>query len=120
MDETLIPVDYQKEGQIRDDLIFKLLVVPLQAGAHMVALFDCCHSGTILDLPYMFVANDEGCSAVANGDVGGLGANPLFNFAAALQMIAEVAKGVIGGLSNASRDISWGGAKAFVGKLIGK
>jgi hypothetical protein len=97
MDETLIPVDYQTQGQIRDDTIFKLLVAPLPRGVTLVSVFDCCHSGTILDLPYMFSANDQGCVALSSGGGGGgaaMQANPGFNFDFALQLVAQVAGGV--------------------------
>ena len=47
-DETLIPVDFQRAGQIRDDDILKNLVRPLQGGVTMTCLMDCCHSGTYL------------------------------------------------------------------------
>jgi len=56
-DETLIPVDYMESGQIRDDYIYEHLVKPFPAGARMTCLMDCCHSGTVLDLPYKFKAD---------------------------------------------------------------
>eukprot|EP00977_Amphora_coffeiformis_P022297 scaffold10745_cov210-Amphora_coffeaeformis.AAC.4 len=57
-DEALVPVDYQEgAGMIRDDDLYEILVKPLAHGAHMVSLMDCCHSGTILDLPYIFKAD---------------------------------------------------------------
>ncbi|KAK0431418.1 peptidase C14, caspase domain-containing protein [Armillaria borealis] len=37
-----------------DDDIRKTLVDPLPAGCQLTALFDSCHSGTILDLPYAY------------------------------------------------------------------
>ncbi|KAK0240982.1 peptidase C14 [Armillaria nabsnona] len=37
-----------------DDDIRKTLVDPLPAGCRLTALFDSCHSGTILDLPYTY------------------------------------------------------------------
>lgn len=58
-DETLVPVDFQRSGQIRDDDIFKMLVKPLRAGVTMTCLMDCCHSGTVLDLPYRFTADGD-------------------------------------------------------------
>jgi hypothetical protein len=30
-------------------------VKPLPAGCRLTALYDCCHSGSALDLPYIFV-----------------------------------------------------------------
>jgi len=51
-DETLIPVDFQRAGQIVDDDLYKHLVKRMPAGVHVTVLMDCCHSGTALDLPY--------------------------------------------------------------------
>ena len=53
-DETLVPVDFGRCGQIRDDYLFQKLVCPMKEGVTMTCLFDCCHSGTVLDLPYVF------------------------------------------------------------------
>jgi len=58
-DEVLCPIDYAESGFIRDDQLFEILVEGLPAGVHVVSLMDCCHSGTILDLPYKFEANGE-------------------------------------------------------------
>eukprot|EP00567_Pseudictyota_dubia_P004496 CAMPEP_0197439730 /NCGR_PEP_ID=MMETSP1175-20131217/6402_1 /TAXON_ID=1003142 /ORGANISM="Triceratium dubium, Strain CCMP147" /LENGTH=352 /DNA_ID=CAMNT_0042969695 /DNA_START=98 /DNA_END=1156 /DNA_ORIENTATION=+ len=58
-DETLVPLDYQSEGQIRDDDIFNILVGPMQSGVTLTCIMDCCHSGTVLDLPYVFKADGE-------------------------------------------------------------
>ena len=52
MDETIIPLDVDEVGQITDDELKNNLVVPLQDNVQLVCLFDCCHSGTILDLKY--------------------------------------------------------------------
>mmetsp|Transcript_8045 Transcript_8045/g.12307 ORF Transcript_8045/g.12307 Transcript_8045/m.12307 type:complete len:306 (+) Transcript_8045:144-1061(+) len=76
-DETLVPVDFERNGQIVDDDILRLLVKPLAAGVTMTCLMDCCHSGTVLDLPYRFTADgdvwvrDEGFSGMlASPEVG--------------------------------------------------
>lgn len=50
--ETLIPVDYERKGQISDDVLWGSLVYRLPEGARITALMDMCHSGTGLDLPY--------------------------------------------------------------------
>jgi len=59
MDQTLIPVDYEEAGQIIDDWIFGTVVMPLPAGVSMFAVMDCCHSGTIMDLPYVIAITPE-------------------------------------------------------------
>jgi len=33
------------------------MVKPLPTGCRLTALFDSCHSGTVLDLPYIYQAN---------------------------------------------------------------
>lgn len=58
-DETLIPVDYQNAGQMRDDIVFAELIGRMPVGSTLTCLMDCCHSGSVLDLPYMFQADGE-------------------------------------------------------------
>ena len=50
MTETLIPLDYQSAGQIRDDDLLTKLVKPTTSGVFATAMMDCCHSGTVFDL----------------------------------------------------------------------
>lgn len=57
-DETIIPVDFATNGQIVDDNILRDFVKPMKKGVHTVVLMDCCHSGTVLDLPYYFSTKD--------------------------------------------------------------
>lgn len=56
-DEALVPVNYKQAGLIRDDDLFTALVGPMARGVTVTSLFDCCHSGTVLDLPYHFKAD---------------------------------------------------------------
>jgi hypothetical protein len=56
-DETLVPVDYHEAGMIRDDDLFDILIKPMKDDVYCVFLMDCCHSGTVLDLPYLFKAD---------------------------------------------------------------
>lgn len=73
-DETLIPLDYMEEGQIRDDFIFENLVKPMAPGSTLTCLMDCCHSGTVLDLPFKYVADgsSEGMKADEKFNLGKL------------------------------------------------
>ncbi len=52
-DEILIPGDYKVNGHILDDWLFSEFVTKIEAGVHVVAIVDCCHSGTAMDLPYV-------------------------------------------------------------------
>lgn len=51
-DDTLIPCDFQVAGQIRDDELHAALIAMLPQGVRMWVVWDCCHSGTALDLRY--------------------------------------------------------------------
>ena len=53
-DETLIPVDYETNGVIVDDDIHAMLVAGLPQGVRLTAIMDCCHSGSVFDLPYTY------------------------------------------------------------------
>ncbi|KAJ3274174.1 hypothetical protein HDV01_003457 [Terramyces sp. JEL0728] len=54
LDNTICPVDYNSAGMIVDDEMNTILVQALPEGSRLVAIFDCCHSGTMLDLPFMY------------------------------------------------------------------
>ncbi|CAM9023681.1 unnamed protein product [Wickerhamomyces anomalus] len=54
IDETIVPLDFEKNGQIVDDELHARLVPPLKPGVRLTALFDSCHSGSVLDLPYTY------------------------------------------------------------------
>jgi len=59
MDESILPLDYEENGVILDDLINDIMIKPLPKGCLLTALADCCHSGTVLDLPYTYKCNGE-------------------------------------------------------------
>lgn len=59
MDETLIPVDYEKAGHIVDDEVHDVLVRGLPKGVRLTAIMDCCHSESMLDLPYVYTVNGD-------------------------------------------------------------
>jgi len=54
LDESILPLDYEENGVILDDEIHDTMVKPLPEGCLLTALADCCHSGTVLDLPYSY------------------------------------------------------------------
>ncbi|KAL0384463.1 UNVERIFIED_CONTAM: Metacaspase-2 [Sesamum radiatum] len=80
-DEMLWPVDHKTEGTILDDEINATIVRPLPQGARLHAIVDACHSGTILDLPFVCRMDRDGNykwenhgrqSAIYKGTSGGL------------------------------------------------
>ena len=57
-DEILVPGDYKENGHVLDDWIFSEFVMKVAPGVHVVAVIDCCHSGTAMDLPYVCHVGD--------------------------------------------------------------
>ncbi|KAL4251151.1 peptidase C14B family protein [Abortiporus biennis] len=56
-DEVIMPLDYRRAGVLIDDLMHTILVKSLPEGCRLTALFDSCHSGSALDLPYLYHTN---------------------------------------------------------------
>lgn len=54
LDSTIYPTDFPTAGFIIDDVMHDIMVKPLPQGCRLTAIYDCCHSGTALDLPYMY------------------------------------------------------------------
>ncbi|KAJ8521737.1 hypothetical protein ONZ45_g1645 [Pleurotus djamor] len=125
-DEVIYPVDFQENGQITDDEMHDIMVKPLPPGCRLTAIYDSCHSGSALDLPYIYstegkikepnLAADVGqgllsaVSSYARGDMGGV-------LSSAMGMFQSVTKSTKADkISKATRTspadvISWSGCK---------
>lgn len=55
-DEVIYPVDFRQPGSshMTDDEIHSIVVRPLPPGCRLTAIFDSCHSGSAMDLPYIY------------------------------------------------------------------
>lgn len=62
-DECLYPCDHETAGTIVDDDLHKLLVAGLPQGVRLTAIMDCCHSGSVFDLPYSYGVDAGGVVA---------------------------------------------------------
>jgi len=87
-DEVIYPVDFKQASHIVDDMMHDIMVKPLPPGCRLTAIFDSCHSGSVLDLPYIYstegkikepnLAAEAGqgllsaVSSYARGDMGGV------------------------------------------------
>jgi uncharacterized caspase-like protein len=58
-DEALIPCDYDEAGIIRDTLVFKTLLAPMRKGVTMTCILDSCHTGVMVDLPYLWTTKGD-------------------------------------------------------------
>ena len=54
-DEVIVPSDYMRAGFVSDDILFDILNGITNKQCKVMALFDCCNSGTILDLKYKYI-----------------------------------------------------------------
>lgn len=54
LDETLVPLDYDTAGMITDNDMYTSLVKNIPKDSTLYCIFDCCHSGTILDLKHVY------------------------------------------------------------------
>ncbi|KAK7209462.1 hypothetical protein V2G26_016640 [Clonostachys chloroleuca] len=100
-DEVIYPVDHTENGHIVDDDIHAMCVKPLKAGVRLTAIFDSCHSATVMDLPYVYstkgilkepnLAKEAGqgllgaFTSYASGDMAGV-ASSVFGFAKTAMM----------------------------------
>lgn len=57
-DDVIYPLDFKTAGHIVDDDLHDILVKPLPMGCRLTAIFDSCHSGTCLDIPFTYRAQD--------------------------------------------------------------
>ncbi|SCV72384.1 BQ2448_3921 [Microbotryum intermedium] len=125
-DETIYPIDFKNAGQIIDDEMHAIMVARLPQGCRLTAIFDSCHSGSALDLPYIYSTQgkikepnmlaDAGQGALsaftsyARGDLGGV-----------FKAVTSVGQKVMGGnkasqiakqtKSSMADVISWSGCK---------
>ena len=53
LDEALVPSDFRRNGLIRDDKI-NTLFQEFHPDTKVLCVFDCCHSGTMADLPWKY------------------------------------------------------------------
>lgn len=125
-DEVIYPVDYKTAGHIVDDQLHQILVNPLQAGTRLTAIFDSCHSGSVLDLPYLYstkgvlkepnLAAEAGqgllkaFSSYSQGDLAGVG-SALFNFAKTAYRGDDGYKKTVQTKTSPADVIMWSGSK---------
>ncbi|KAG0649255.1 Metacaspase-1 [Hyphodiscus hymeniophilus] len=58
--DTICPVDFRQAGQIDSDTLHQHLVTRMPPNSTLFVILDCCHSGSALELPYVYKSDDEG------------------------------------------------------------
>ena len=59
-DDTIVPVDFEQNGQLDSDTLHKHLVSKLPPSSTLFVVFDCCHSGSAIELPYVYRSDADG------------------------------------------------------------
>jgi len=59
-DDTIVPVDYETNGQIDSDTLHRHLVSALPPSSTLFVVFDCCHSGSAIELPFVYRTDENG------------------------------------------------------------
>ncbi|THX06519.1 phosphatidylinositol 3 [Aureobasidium pullulans] len=58
--DTIVPVDFEENGQIDSDTLHQHLVSRLHPSSSLFLILDCCHSGSTLQLPFIYRSDDGG------------------------------------------------------------
>jgi metacaspase-1 len=58
--DTICPVDFRENGQIDSDTLHQHLVSRMPPSSTLFVILDCCHSGSALELPYVYKSDDDG------------------------------------------------------------
>ena len=77
LDNVIVPVDYRTAGVIVDDDLYTILK---GAKCKTVLLFDSCHSGTVVDLPWSFIYQNPGSYRIQQNNKNVLANTQMFMF----------------------------------------
>lgn len=58
--DSLVPVDFETQGQIDSDTLHRHLVTALHPSSTLFIVLDCCHSGSALELPFVYRSDEDG------------------------------------------------------------
>jgi len=60
VDDTIVPVDFETRGQISSTLLHEHLVTRMAPDCTLFIIMDCCHSGSAVELPYVYRSDADG------------------------------------------------------------
>jgi hypothetical protein len=107
MDTSIVPVDYERNGQISSTLLHEHLVTNLASNCTLFILLDCCHSGSAVELPFVYRSS-------ASGEI-----SLLDNLRKGAQLVGEAQNLISGGLrfdkAGEARELLAGATSFFKG-----
>ncbi|KAF2708188.1 peptidase C14 [Pleomassaria siparia CBS 279.74] len=60
LDDTIVPIDFETMGQISSTLLHEHLVTRMAPGCTLFIVMDCCHSGSVMELPFVYLSDADG------------------------------------------------------------
>ncbi|KAH7121157.1 peptidase C14, caspase domain-containing protein [Dendryphion nanum] len=60
IDNSIVPVDFEQNGQISSTILHEHLVTNMAPGCTLFIIMDCCHSGSAVELPYVYRSDSDG------------------------------------------------------------
>jgi len=60
LDDSIVPIDFEYNGQISSTLLHQHLVTNMAPGCTLFILMDCCHSGSAVELPFVYRSDADG------------------------------------------------------------
>ena len=60
VDDSIVPVDFEQRGQISSTILHEQLVTRLALGCTLFVVMDCCHSGSAIELPFVYRSDADG------------------------------------------------------------
>lgn len=85
--DTIVPVDFEVNGMIDSPTLHRHLVSRLPQNCTLTVIFDCCHSGSALELPYVYRTDEYG------------NVNLMDNLKMGYQLVGEASHLIQGGFS---------------------
>lgn len=67
-----MPVDFERNGQIPSGVLHQTLVSKLPPNSTLFVLLDCCHSGSAIELPYVYRSDEDGNVSVMDNFKAGM------------------------------------------------
>lgn len=72
LDDSIVPIDFETRGQISSTLLHEHLVTRMAPGCTLFIVMDCCHSGSAVELPFVYRSDSDGqISLLDNIKMGG-------------------------------------------------
>lgn len=60
LDPSIVPADYEERGQISSTVLHEHLVTNMAPHCSLFIVMDCCHSGSAVELPYVYRSDADG------------------------------------------------------------